>query len=74
MKKIDWLSYQQDMESAFWLDCNEEDVKENAEARALYKYLLKQRRCIEKIKKLETKTLYPRTESWIEDFLGLVIG
>lgn len=74
MEKIDWLTYQQDMEGAFWLECSEEDLKEDAEAQELYKWLIKQRRRIKKMHKLETKTLYPRTESWIKDFLWLVVG
>jgi hypothetical protein len=71
MKKIDWLAYQQDMEGAFWLECSEDDLKEDKEAQALYKWLIKQRRRIEKIIKLEKKTLYPRTESWISEYLYL---
>lgn len=74
MEKIDWLAYQQDMEGAFWLECSEEDLKEDVEAKELYKWLVKQRRCIKKIHKLETKTLCPRTESWVKDFLWLVFS
>lgn len=72
MKKIDWLAYQQDMEGAFWLECSEEDLKEDKEAQALYKWLIQQRHRIEKIIKLEKKTLYPRTESWIRDIMWLI--
>jgi hypothetical protein len=63
MEKIDWLSYQQDMESAFWLDCSAEDIRDDAEAKTLYKQLIKQRRRINKVNKLAKKILYPRTSS-----------
>jgi hypothetical protein len=74
MKKIDWLAYQQDMEGAFWLECSEEDLKEDKDAKLLYKWLAKQRKRIEKITKLEKKTLYPRTESWIRDIMWLIFA
>jgi hypothetical protein len=65
MEKIDWLAYQQDVESAFWLDCSEEDLKTDEQARKLYRQLKQQRTYIEQIDKLSNKILYPRTESWI---------
>lgn len=74
MEKIDWLLYQKDMEDAFWLDCSAEDIRDDAEAKTLYKQLMKQRRRINKISKLATKILYPRTESWMSDVLWLMFG
>lgn len=68
MEKIDWIAYQQDLESDFWLNCSEEDLKDNQEAQKLYKYLMKQRKRVRKIEKLANKTLYPRIESWIKTF------
>ena len=68
MEKIDWIAYQQDLESDFWLNCSEEDLKDNQEAQKLYKYLMKQRKRVRKIEKLANKTIYPRTKSWIKTF------
>lgn len=56
------------------MECSMEDVKEDEEAKALYKWLKKQRKRIKKITKLEKKTLYPRTESLIKEFLWLILG
>ena len=74
MEKIDWLLYQKDMEDAFCLDCSVEDIKDDVEAKTLYKQLMKQRRRINKISKLAKKILYPRTESWMRDILWLMFG
>lgn len=74
MEKIDWTAYQQALEGDFWLNCNEDDLKEDKEVQKLYKYLMKQRKRVRKIEKLANKTLYPRTELWIREFLWLVVG
>lgn len=54
---IDWHAYQQELEGAFWLECSEEDLKTNEDAKELFKYLKKQRRYVKRINKLANKIL-----------------
>lgn len=49
------LNFQQDLEDSFLLDCSLEDVKQNKEAYKLYKKLKKQRKYVDKIKRITEK-------------------
>ena len=49
------LNFQQDLEDTFTLDCSPEDVKQDKEAYKLYKKLKKQRKYIDKIKRITDK-------------------
>lgn len=57
MSKFDWWQYQQDCEDAFRLDCSEEDVKNDKEAKKLFKQLQKQRKCVQIMDKLYQKVV-----------------
>lgn len=52
---IDWLAYQQECEDAFRLECSEEDIKCDEDARRLYKYLKRQRTYIRRIDRISCK-------------------
>lgn len=49
------LTYQQDLEDSFKLDCSPEDVDIFKEAYVVYKRLRRQRKCVDKIKRLVDK-------------------
>ena len=53
----DWLTYQQELEDAFWLECDEEMIKTNEEANKMFKYLNKQRKYTKRMNKLANKIL-----------------
>lgn len=54
-----WSNYQRECEDAFRLECSEEDIKSNKDAKKLYKRLKKQRRYIKKVERLINKIINP---------------
>ena len=65
MNKFDWQQYQQDLEDAFKLECSEEDVENNKEAKKLFKWLQKQRKYVNKIEKLQQKIVGSDKDTWL---------
>ena len=52
MSKFDWWQHQQDCEDAFWLDCSEEDIKNDKEAKKIFHQFQKQRKYTEMMDRL----------------------
>lgn len=51
------LNHQQELEDSFRLDCSAEDVETNKEAYKLYKKLKKQRKYVDKIKRITERQI-----------------
>ena len=49
--------YQKECEDAFLLECSIDDIKEDKDAKKLWKFIKRQRRRVNKIRKLEYKLL-----------------
>jgi hypothetical protein len=72
MSKFDWWQHQQDLEDAFRLDCSEEDIKSDKEAKKLFKQLKKQRKHTHKMEKLYQKIVGNDSDVWLDVFDALL--